>query len=239
MPKKKRAALLLFAVLFIGVIIASLRSIMLSTPTIAEISALPTIIIDAGHGGVDGGAVANGIVEKDINLAIGLVMRDIFMANGFDVIMTRDSDISIHDDGIKSTKKQKTSDLHNRLAIVNSYPNAIFLSIHQNKYESGKAKGAQVFYSPNNPQSRELAELLQKDFVAVLQPENTRECKKAGKNLYLMYKSKCPSVLVECGFMSNAEEAARLVEPDYQSQIAFTAFCSVMRFLGLNTAIQT
>lgn len=153
--------------------------------------------------------------------------------------MTRDSDISIHDEGIKSVKKQKTSDLHNRLAIVEAYPNAIFLSIHQNKFDSGKAKGAQIFYSPNNTQSRELAELLQQEFVSVLQPENTRQIKKAGKNLYLMYKAKCPSVLIECGFMSNPGEVARLTDADYQSQVAFTAFCSVMRFLGLNNAIET
>lgn len=176
-------------------------------------------------------------MEKDINLAISLVLRDIFAANGFQVVMTRDSDISIHDDGITSTKKQKTSDLHNRLAIVNSYPNAIFLSIHQNKFESGKAKGAQIFYSANNPQSREFAELLQRDFSLMLQPDNTRQCKKAGKNLYLMYKAECPAVLVECGFMSNPEEFNRLVDYEYQSQVAFTIFCSAMRFLGLDGAV--
>lgn len=161
------------------------------------------------------------------------------MANGFDVIMTRDTDISIHDEGIKSVKKQKTSDLHNRLAIVESYPNAIFLSIHQNKFGSGKVKGAQIFYSPNNPQSRELAELMQQDFKSMLQPDNKRLCKKAGKNLYLMYKAKCPAVLIECGFMSSPDEVAKLTDEDYQAQIAFTTFCSVMRFMGLDNAIET
>lgn len=235
----KRAAFLFCAVLFLSAVVVSLRSITRSKPAIAEISSLPTIIIDAGHGGTDGGAAVGGVVEKDINLSISLVLRDIFLANGFDVVMTRDADISIHDEGIKSVKKQKTSDLHNRLAIVESYPNAIFLSIHQNKFDSGKAKGAQIFYSPNNLQSRELAELLQQDFISMLQPENTRLCKKAGKNLYLMYKAKCPAVLIECGFMSNPDEAARLTDADYQAQVAFTAFCSVMRFMGLDNAIET
>lgn len=236
MPIIKRSAIIICAVLFLGAVIASLRSITRVKPVIADISSLPVIIIDAGHGGIDGGAVAGGIVEKDINLAICRVLRDIFVANGFDVVMTRDSDISIHDEGITSVKKQKTSDLHNRLAIVNSYPDAIFLSIHQNKYDSGKAKGAQIFYSPNNPQSRELAELMQKDFVSMLQPDNNRKCKKAGKNLYLMYQAKCPAVLIESGFLSNSEELAKLTNTDYQAQIAFTAFCSVMRFLGLDIA---
>lgn len=239
MLNTKRAAFLILAVLFIIAVAVSLRSITSSKPAIAEFSELPVIIIDAGHGGTDGGATVDGVLEKDINLDICLVLRDIFIANGFDVVMTRDTDVSIHDYGIKSVKKQKTSDLHNRLAIVDSHPNAIFLSIHQNKYSSGKAKGAQVFYSPNNPESRELAEILQEDFISMLQPDNNRLCKKAGKNLYLMYKAKCPSVLIECGFMSNSDELANLTDSDYQAQVAFTAFCSVMRFMGLNSEIET
>lgn len=230
----RRAVPIFCAVLFVAAVVGSLRSITRVTPVIADITSLPVIVIDAGHGGIDGGAVAGDIVEKDINLAICLVLRDIFTANGFEVVMTRESDISIHDESVSGVKKQKTSDLRNRLAIVDSHPNAIFLSIHQNKYESASAKGAQIFYSPNNAQSRDLAELMQQDFVAMLQPENHRQVKKAGKNLYLMYQAKCPAVLIESGFISNAEEAAMLTDSDYQAQIAFTTFCSVMRFLGLD-----
>lgn len=196
---------------------------------------LPAIIIDAGHGGIDGGAVGEGgIVEKDINLAICLTMRDIFKANGFDVIMTRETDISIHDEGITNARKQKVSDLHNRLAIVNSYSNAIFISIHQNKFGNKNAHGAQIFYSPNNGQSEKLAETIQRAFVQNLQPENNRQIKKAGKNLYLMYKSTCPAVLVECGFLSNKNEAEMLIVPEYQAKVAFTTFSAVMAYLGMD-----
>lgn len=153
--------------------------------------------------------------------------------NGFEVVLTRDTDISIHDDGISSVKKQKTSDLHNRLAIVESYPDAIFLSVHQNKYSSSKSWGAQIFYSPNDPRSEDLAARLQDSFIAALQPDNHRKYKKAGKNLYLMYKAKCPAALIECGFLSNPDEAAMLNGEQYQQKIAFTVFSSVMRYLGL------
>lgn len=217
----------------------AIRSITRAEPVMAGLTALPTIVIDPGHGGLDGGAVTKdgGVVEKDINLAIGLVLRDIFTANGFDVVMIRDTDISIHDEGVTGTKKQKTSDLHNRLAIVNSHPDAIFLSIHQNKYSSSSSWGAQVFYSPNNPLSEQLAGVLQDDFISMLQPENKRKHKKAGKDLYLMHKAECPAVLVECGFLSNPAEAELLTETEYRSKVAFTIFCSVMRFLGLEARV--
>jgi N-acetylmuramoyl-L-alanine amidase len=157
-----------------------------------------------------------------------------FIASGFRVIMTRETDISIHDEGITATRKQKTSDIHNRLAIAESQPNVIFLSIHQNKFEQSSSHGTQIFYSPGNQLSERLAAVLQENFAANLQPDNTRQTKKAGDNLYLMYNAKCPAVLVECGFLSNSEEAARLTDPEYQNQIAFTILGSVVRFLELD-----
>lgn len=202
----------------------------------AEYSTLPTVIIDPGHGGIDGGAVGvDGIVEKDINLAICLTMRDLFTSGGFEVVMTRDTDISIHDEGVTSVRQQKTSDLHNRLAIAEQNPGAIFISLHQNKFEDSRSNGAQIFYGPKNEQSKVLAELLQQRFVTDLQPENHRQYKQAGKNLYLMYNAECPAVLVECGFLSNKEEAYRLVDMEYQSKIAFTTYCAVMEFLQLDS----
>lgn len=201
------------------------------TPTMADFTDLPTIVIDPGHGGHDGGAVANGVIEKEINLAIGLMLRDMFTVNGFDVVMTRTTDVSIHDPDVKGTKKQKTSDLKNRLKIVEAEPNTIFISIHQNKFTSAKSWGTQIFYGPNNPQSERLALIMQEDFISLLQPENERGIKKAEKNLYLMFQAKCPAVLVECGFLSNENDAALLKEPDYQRKAAFAVFCSTLRFL--------
>jgi len=228
----RRFVVAMVALLLVGSALLSIHSIGNTVPVVADLGTLPTIILDAGHGGVDGGAVGvNGEVEKDINLSIALILRDMFRMSGYEVVMTRETDISIHDEGIKSVRKMKTSDLHNRLALVEAHPNAVFVSIHQNKFGSSSSWGTQVFFSPNNPLSEELAASIQSNVTALLQPGNNREYKKAGKNLYLMYQAKCPSVLVECGFLSNAEEAVKLSQTQYQSQMAFSIYYSVMDYL--------
>lgn len=193
----------------------------------------PVIIIDPGHGGEDGGAVGvNGIVEKDLNLSLSLILRDLFAANGFRVVMTREEDVSIHDSGVTGTRRQKTSDLHNRLAITEQYPGAVFISVHMNKFGDSRQNGAQVFYGPRNEGSKELAETVQRNVVAMLQPDNKRLCKQGEKNLYLIFEAKCPAILVECGFLSNPEEAGRLADEEYQSQLAFAVLRSVLEYLG-------
>lgn len=230
----KRVILVLVGFLVVYNIASSLRSIARDVPVVADMEFLPTIIIDPGHGGLDGGAVGvDGIVEKDINLAISMTMQDMFKASGFQVIMTRDTDVSIHDQGITGTRKQKSSDLRNRLAMVESHPNALFISVHQNKFGSASSHGAQMFFSPNDPQSQRLALILQDNMAAALQPDNTRQIKKAGKDLFLMYNAKCPAVLMECGFLSNSQEAHMLVDSDYQNKIAFVAFASVLEYLEM------
>ncbi len=193
---------------------------------------LPVIILDPGHGGVDGGAVGvDKIIEKELNLAISLALRDLLETNGFTVVMTRVDDISIHDDGVTGTKRQKTSDLHNRMAIIEANPGCIFISIHQNKFERPGAWGTQVFYGPNHPDSKLLAEIMQANAAGMLQPGNERAVKAGGKNLYLIHEAKCTAVLLECGFLSNRAEAGRLTTRAYQEQLAFTALCSLLEFL--------
>jgi len=238
MKKKYKFSVAVFIItMFVALLYAAFTSIVNNVPAMAEIGSMPVIIIDPGHGGIDGGAVGvSGVVEKDINLAISLMLKDMFEINGFDVIMTRTEDVSIHDDGVKGVRKQKVSDLKNRLKIVNNQPDAIFISIHQNKFESSKSKGAQMFFGPNNSGSEMLAALIQQNFAASLQPGNSREIKKAGKDLYLMYNAKCPAVLIECGFLSNAQDEQMLVQSEYQSQISFEIFGSVVQFLEANRA---
>lgn len=226
------------ALLFGVLAVRSIYSLGQAVPVMADMTSLPTIILDPGHGGIDGGAVGvDDIVEKDINLSISLTLRDMLVASGFDVIMTRETDISIHDDGVVGTKKQKTSDLRNRLALVNDHPGAVFISIHQNKFGSSKSWGAQVFFGPKNDQSERLANILQSRVAADLQPENHREYKKAEKNLYLLFNAQCPSVLLECGFLSNASEAHLLIDPEYQSKLAFSTYCSILDYLDLDSAL--
>ena len=223
-------------ILLMASVIRQLHAMTTVTPVMADLSNLPVIVIDPGHGGIDGGAVGiDDIVEKDINLAISLTLRDMFVASGFEVVMNRETDVSIHDEGITSTRGQKTSDLHNRLAIMEEYPGGIFLSIHQNKFGQSSSWGTQVFFGPQNANSEKLAGIIQEDIAGSLQPENSRQIKPAGKNLYLMYNAECPAVLVECGFLSNRDEAYKLTDHDYQSKIAFVTFTSVLRFLELDS----
>lgn len=195
---------------------------------------LPVIILDAGHGGFDGGCTsAEGIPEKGINLNIMLKLRDMLEMNGYEVIVTRDEDRSIHDDGIEGLSAQKSSDMDNRLDIFNSRDNAVCVSIHQNQFNESRYSGAQMFYSSTNKKSEPLAKAIQKRFVEFLQPDNSREIKQCGKELFLCYYSKNPTVMVECGFLSNPEEAALLADEDYQSKVAFTIFSGINDFANL------
>ena len=192
---------------------------------------LPIIILDAGHGGEDGGASSDdGILEKDINLKIALKLRDMLNLSGFDVKMTRDKDISIYDQSAKSVREQKVSDLKNRLAMVNENTNNILLSIHQNKFTQSKYFGTQIFYSENNPKSFEIADKIKTSVVKLTQPDNTRETK-PGKDIFLLSQTQNPAVIVECGFLSNPDEAAKLNSNDYQQQLAFAIYCGFLQAL--------
>ena len=195
---------------------------------------MPVIIIDPGHGGVDGGAVgAQGILEKDINLEISFILRDLFVLNGFEVVMTREEDISIHDPDARTIRQKKRSDLHNRLALTERYSENIFISIHQNKFGDPAQRGTQVFYGPNHPGSELLALTLQRNVTTMMQPENRREHKRGNDNLFLIYNARSPAVLVECGFLSNPEDTRNLSDPEYQARFAFAIFVSVVEYLGM------
>lgn len=195
-------------------------------------SLLPVIIIDAGHGGTDSGCLSvDGAEEKDINLNILLKLREMLRATGFEVKVTREDDRSIHDAGVTGLGNQKKSDMANRLAIINSEENALFVSIHQNQFTDPKYYGAQMFYPAESEESERLALMMQKSFVSLLQPENTREIKPVGTEIYLLHNAKCPAVMAECGFLSNPEEAAKLESEDYQSKVAFTIYKSLCDYI--------
>ena len=192
----------------------------------------PIIVLDAGHGGMDGGcSSADGIPEKGINLNILLSLRDMLRLNGYEVVTTRDTDVSIHDQGITGIANQKSSDMDNRLALFNKYPHAICISIHQNQFTDSKYSGAQMFYSESNKNNELLEQTIQSKFVEFLQPENQREIKQCGKELFLCYFSNNPTVMVECGFLSNPEEAELLKSEDYQGKIAFTIFSAINEYV--------
>ncbi|MDE5583946.1 MAG: N-acetylmuramoyl-L-alanine amidase [Ruminococcus sp.] len=193
----------------------------------------PIIILDAGHGGIDGGCTAvDGTSEKGINLNIMLMLRDLLTVSGYDVEVTRDTDISIHDKGVEGIANQKSSDMDNRLKLFNKYDNAVCISIHQNQFTDSRYHGAQMFYSETNRRNENLARSIQNKFVEFLQPDNTREIKQCGKELFLCYYSENPTVMVECGFLSNPEEASLLTTEEYQSKVAFTIFAGINSFIN-------
>lgn len=191
------------------------------------------VYVDPPHGGIDGGCTsADGVPEKGINLDIMLRLRDLLEINGYEVRVTRDTDRSIHDSGIEGIAEQKSSDMDNRLAVFNENENAICLSIHQNQFTDPKYSGAQMFYSNSNSTSEAFARALQNRFRELLQPDNTREIKLCGKELFLCYYSKNPTVMAECGFMSNPEEAALLNTEEYREKVAFTLYTGISDFVN-------
>lgn len=196
--------------------------------TSADTEAAVQIILDAGHGGFDGGALAaDGTVEKDINLNICLYLSAILRENGYGVIMTRESDVSTDDVETDKIAVRKKSDLKNRLELMSDYPEAVFISVHLNKFTTSAASGSQVFYSGRDEKSEILGDCIQSRIVEMLQPENTRVNKQATSSTYLLYNATVPAVLVECGFLSNSAELERLKDEEYQRKTAFCIFCGI------------
>ena len=192
----------------------------------AEQAFLPTVIIDPGHGGEDGGAVSpNGILESGLNLEIGLRARDLLRFLGLPVRMTRETDVSIHSPEARTVSEKKVSDLKNRVGIVNGTRSAILVSIHQNMFSESKYRGAQVFYA-GTAGSQELAERLQEVFDKEMDPNNHRQAKQS-ETVYLLSKIHCPGILVECGFLSNPEEERLLQTEAWQKSLA-AAICAAL-----------
>ena len=187
------------------------------------------IIIDAGHGGVDGGATScTGQLESTYNLQIALRLQDLLHLLGYETVMVRSSDISVYTKG-ESIAQKKVSDLKERVRMVNDTPNSILISIHQNHFSDSKYNGAQVFYA-DNEDSKQLAEIMQKQLVNNLNPGSKRRIKKS-TGIYLMEHIIRPGVLVECGFLSNPEEEAKLRNADYQKNICCVVASSLSQYI--------
>ncbi len=175
------------------------------------------IIIDAGHGGVDGGATScTGVLESKLNLEIALCLDDVMHLLGIHTEMIRRDDISVYTEG-GSIAAKKVSDLKNRVKFINSIQNATLISIHQNHFPDSKYRGAQVFYAKNNP-SRDVAKKVQNALNNNLMPPGNRQIKQAD-GVYIMQNINCPGILVECGFISNPLEEALLRSPEYQKRL--------------------
>ncbi|MBR3597011.1 MAG: N-acetylmuramoyl-L-alanine amidase [Clostridia bacterium] len=191
------------------------------------------VILDAGHGGEDSGAVAvDGTLEKDLNLAVAECVSSYFDIFGIEYVMIRSEDISVGDTSLETIRQRKVSDIKKRYEIINSYDNSVLLSIHQNNFPVEKYSGTQVFYAPSDEESEVLAGLIQSKVVNALQPGNHRKVKASDDSIYILYNAKRPSVLVECGFLSNEEELVKLKEAEYQSQISYFISSSVLNYIN-------
>ncbi len=194
----------------------------------------PVIIIDAGHGGEDGGTIGiDGTIEKELNLAIALELFELFNSDGYTVKLTRDTDVLLYDRNSDYYGHKKEQDMATRLEICRQYENAIFISIHMNSFSESKYKGLQVYHSPL-PASRALADKIQAAVSKNLQTDNTRRIKPSDGNIYLLDKNIHPSVLIECGFLSNAEDCALLSDKNYRSRLCLTIFFAVKNYIDLN-----
>lgn len=191
-----------------------------------------TVIIDAGHGAPDGGAVGDtGVLEKDLNLSVAKILQKFFESNGTNVLLTRSDDNGIYDVS-GSIKNKKVSDIKNREEFINSSDADLFVSIHMNKFPQKIYSGPQVFYSANNEQSELLAKCIQTSMISALNPENKREIKKADGSIYLLKKVHLPAVLVECGFLSNSNEEKMLIDKKYQRQLAWSIYCGIIEYFN-------
>ncbi|MBE6699109.1 MAG: cell wall hydrolase [Ruminococcaceae bacterium] len=224
--------------LYLSVLFAILFGIAEQTRTKYELDVLnkdasarsKTIILDAGHGGEDGGASsADGLLEKDLNLALALTMRDILVANGINVVLTRETDTLLYDRNVDFQGRKKMLDMAARLKIAQDLPDAVFVSLHMNTYPHPSCQGVQVWYSENNDTSLELAKVIHSTTQELLQPENDRPIKRSGSSIYLLHHLECPAVLVECGFLSSPEEATLLGNESYRQQLALTLCMGILR----------
>ncbi len=201
--------------------------------SVAHTGERTVVILDAGHGGEDCGAVGlNGVYEKDINLAVTTLLASRLRAGGVEVVETRTEDRLLYDPATVTPGHKKSEDLANRAAIAARYEDAIFISIHMNSFPTEKYSGLQVWYRNGDEDARLLAGEMQKTVKSQLQTENHRVIKPSNGTMYLLDHISCPSVLVECGFLTNRAECEKLSSEAYQKELSFVLFCVIMNYLN-------
>lgn len=228
----KKNTLLLYALAFIMIVTAAIIMIFGigdETDAEGESSASKIIVIDVGHGGPDGGASSGDILEKDLNLAVALKLRDIANSRGCTAVMTRETDDV---EMAQSGKYSKKTDLQHRMDVLTSSHGDIFISIHMNKFSDSQYSGAQVFYSDNGNNSKVLGEKIQNSLKNNLDNSNTRAAKGNERNVYILRNATVPAVLVECGFLSNPDELKLLTEDEYQKKLAEAIYAGIEDYIN-------
>ena len=197
---------------------------------VSGIATTKVVVLDAGHGGEDSGAIGvSGVLEKDLNLSITKALGEMLENEGIQVIYTRVDDKLLYkpEENIKGIRK--ISDLKNRCKIAAEHPEALFVSIHMNTFGAEKYSGLQVYYAVDE-ESRRLAETIQSSVVERLQPDNNRKVKE-GKGIYVLENIENTSVLIECGFLSNRAECENLSQKEYQKRLSFSIFCGIIEYM--------
>jgi len=190
------------------------------------------VVLDAGHGGEDPGAVSDysGIREKEINFYIASKVKELLEAENFTVIMTREDDTLKYEEGTTSVTQKRRQDLIRRKKIMDESGADLVVSIHLNKFPQEKYYGAQVFYPPNSPESKTAAELIQKSLREIVDPENKREAMLKKAEIIILKNIKVPTVIVECGFLSNQQEERKLADTEYQDTLALAIKEGIMKY---------
>ncbi len=193
------------------------------------------IVLDAGHGGEDCGAIGkSGVYEKDLNLSITFMIGELLSRNGYTVVYTRTEDKLLYTEEENIKGLRKISDLKNRVKIAQKYENCIFVSIHMNSFGDCKYSGLQVYYGTENEASYTLSSLIQTTVRDMLQPDNNRKVKR-GEGIYLLENISSPSVLIECGFLSNIAECENLSKKEYQKSLSFAIVCAIIEYIHTNS----
>ena len=228
---KRYAYIYCYVLSFFLIVAAMIRHSVQTVSSQQELNSSIRIVIDAGHGGIDGGTTSvSGILEKELNLQIAQRLEKLMLLLGHKPVMTRTTGESVATEG-ETIREQKRSDLRNRVELVNQSSQTILVSIHQNHYPDSRYAGPQIFYADDET-SRSIAQKLQQSMNAALQTR--REVKKAD-GVYLMSHINCPGILVECGFLSNHEEDARLQTPQHQKVLCCLIAASLMEYVKTPT----
>lgn len=194
------------------------------------------ILLDAGHGGIDPGALSDdeSVEEKDINLQITLKLRELLESSGCLVLLTREDDVSLYEESPDKTTRQKYNEnLKNRKKMIEESGVDAFVSVHLNKFEQSKYYGAQTFYPQGQDDSKLLSKFIQDELKRVVDETNQREVKPSN-DIYLLKDNKIPSVLIECGFLSNEKESKLLNDEKYQEKVAWAIYAGIQKYFGTN-----
>ena len=227
-----------YIIISVAVIITSLLILKVRNASADVMEYMPVankiIVLDAGHGGIDPGAMNkdNTILEKDVNLEITKKLRDLLESSGATVIMTREKDVSLYqEDGNKTIRQKYNENLKNRKKIIDESNADIIVSIHLNAFEQSKYSGAQTFYPKGKDDGKELAQFIQDELKRVVDKENNRKIKPRD-DIYLLKNTNMPSVLIECGFLSNEKESQLLADSKYQDKIAWAIYVGIQKYLA-------